>query len=57
MKNDFKRFDMAKPPVRTRWFLKPLTKLLSLPDMIKHRPFSVTKIALATEELYFHSKH
>jgi len=38
MKNDFKRFDMAKPPVRTRWFLKPLTKLLSLPDMIKHRP-------------------
>ena len=29
---------MAKDPIRTRWYLKPLTKLLSLPDIIKHKP-------------------
>ena len=38
MKKDFNRFDMAREPVPTRWFLKPLTKLLSLPDMLIHRP-------------------
>ncbi|MBP5567506.1 MAG: 1-acyl-sn-glycerol-3-phosphate acyltransferase [Bacteroidales bacterium] len=38
MKNPFERFDMAKDPIRTRWFLKPITKLLSFPDMLRHSP-------------------
>lgn len=38
MKKTFERFDMARDPVRTKWYLKPLTKLLSWPDMITHRP-------------------
>ena len=38
MKKPFERFDMARDPVRTKWYLKPLTKLLSGPDMITHRP-------------------
>ena len=38
MKTVPERFDMAREPVRTRWFLKPITKLLSFPDMIVHRP-------------------
>ena len=38
MKKPFERFDMARDPVRTKWYLKPLTKLLSWPDMITHRP-------------------
>ena len=29
---------MARDPVRTKWYLKPITKLLSWPDMITHRP-------------------
>ena len=29
MKKPFKRFDMARDPVRTKWYLKPITKLLS----------------------------
>ncbi len=36
MSQDFERFDMKKPPVRTRWFLRPLTFLLSWPDTVKH---------------------
>jgi hypothetical protein len=36
MKKDFKRFDMSKPPVTTRWYLRPLTYLLSAPDVKKH---------------------
>ena len=31
------RFDMAKAPIRTRWYLRPLTLLLSLPDVIAHK--------------------
>ena len=38
MKKQFVRFDMAKEPIPTRWFLKPLTKLLSFPDMLVHKP-------------------
>ena len=34
---NFERFDMAKPPVRTKWYLRPITILLSLPDVWKHR--------------------
>lgn len=37
MNDDFKRFDMARPPVRTRWYLRPITLLLSLPDVIAHK--------------------
>ena len=36
MKQDFPRFDMKRPPERTRWYLRPLTYLLSAPDTIKH---------------------
>ncbi len=36
MKDDFERFDMKAPPVRTKWYLRPLTYILSVPDVIKH---------------------
>ena len=34
---EFERFDMTIPPVRTRWYLRPLTIIVSLPDVLKHR--------------------
>ena len=37
MKEEFVRFDMAAPPIRTRWFLRPLTYLISMPEVKKHR--------------------
>ncbi len=36
MKDDFIRFDRKAPPVRTKWYLRPLTYLLSAPDVKKH---------------------
>ena len=33
----FERFDMSAPPVRTKWYLRPLTYLLSMPDVLKHK--------------------
>ena len=33
----FERFDMKKPPVRTKWYLRPLTIALSIPDVMKHK--------------------
>ncbi|MBO4346570.1 MAG: hypothetical protein J5840_02915 [Lachnospiraceae bacterium] len=45
---NFERFDMKKPPVRTRWFLRPLTYILSMPDVWKHKN-KLTKIG--TKEL------
>ena len=36
MKKDFERFDMSLPPVRTKWYLRPLTLILSVPDVLKH---------------------
>ena len=36
MKKEFERFDMKAPPVRTKWYLRPLTYLFSLPDVIRH---------------------
>ena len=36
MKREFKRFDMKRPPMRTAWYLRPLTWLLSAPDTYKH---------------------
>ncbi len=35
--DDFKRFDMNIPPRRTKWYLRPITILISLPDVIKHK--------------------
>ncbi len=37
MKNDFPRFDMSRPPVKTRWYLQPLEWILSAPALIRHR--------------------
>lgn len=37
MKDDFERFDMKAPPVRTKWYLRPLTYVLSAPDVAKHK--------------------
>ena len=37
MKKEFKRFDMRKAPMRTAWYLRPLTYLLSIPDVKKHQ--------------------
>ncbi len=37
MKKEFKRFDMKAAPMRTKWYLRPLTYLLSMPDVIIHR--------------------
>lgn len=34
---EFERFDMRKEPVRTKWYLRPLTYLLSAPDNIIHQ--------------------
>ncbi len=34
---NFKRFDRKKPPVRTKWYLRPLTYILSAPDVKKHK--------------------
>ena len=34
---ELQRFDMKAPPVRTKWYLRPLTLALSLPDVWKHR--------------------
>jgi transcription elongation factor Elf1 len=34
---EFERFDMKKPPVRTKWYLRPLTYILSAPDNVKHQ--------------------
>ena len=37
MKKEFERFDMNADPVRTKWYLRPLTYILSIPDVIKHK--------------------
>ena len=37
MKQEFDRFDMKRPPVRTKWYLRPLTYILSAPDTFIHR--------------------
>ena len=43
MKEDFERFDMKAPPVRTKWYLRPVTYILSAPDVAKHK-CKITKI-------------
>ena len=43
MIDNFERFDMKAPPVRTKWYLRPLTYILSAPDVAKHK-CKITKI-------------
>ena len=43
MKNRIERFDMAKPPVPCRWYLRPLLWLLCFPALLMHRT-KITKI-------------
>ena len=45
MRTPFERFDMAKAPVRTRWYLHPLTLLLSMPSVWAHRN-KLTKVGM-----------
>ena len=45
MKQEFERFDMKAPPVRTKWYLRPLTYLLSAPDVSKHK-CQITKVGV-----------
>ena len=40
---DLERFDMTQPPRRTAWYLRPLTYLLSAPDVLLHRA-KITKL-------------
>ena len=42
---DLERFDMKRPPMRTAWYLRPLTFLLSAPDALAHRAKIVKKRA------------
>ncbi len=37
MKKEIERFDMAAPPRRTKWYLRPLINVLCLPDLLLHR--------------------
>ena len=37
MDQSISRFDRQRPPVRTKWYLRPLTWLLSAPAVIRHR--------------------
>ncbi len=37
MAQSLTRFDMKRPPVRTKWYLRPLTWALSAPAVIRHR--------------------
>ncbi len=37
MKEKYARFDMKEPPRRTKWYLHPVTILISMPEVISHR--------------------
>lgn len=37
MSDNFQRFDMQKPPIPTRWFLRPVTWALSAPAVWAHK--------------------
>lgn len=45
MKDNFRRFDMKKPPVKCRWFLKPVAWAISFPGIWKHKT-QITKIGM-----------
>jgi len=38
MPNEIKRFDMKEPPRKTKWYLKPIKKLLCYPAYKKYKP-------------------
>lgn len=38
MKDNFKRFDMKKPPLNIKWYLKPIKNLLCYPAIKKYKP-------------------
>ncbi|MBO7387044.1 MAG: hypothetical protein J6U15_04495 [Lachnospiraceae bacterium] len=40
-----KRFDMSIPPTRTKWYLRPLTILISLPSVLAHKS-KITKTGM-----------
>ena len=37
MEQALTRFDMKRPPVRTKWYLRPITWALSAPAVLRHR--------------------
>ncbi|MBP1588539.1 MAG: 1-acyl-sn-glycerol-3-phosphate acyltransferase [Clostridia bacterium] len=37
MNDSFERYDMTEPPRHTKWYLRPLLRILSLPDLLIHR--------------------
>ena len=37
------RFDMSRPPTRTKWYLKPVTYLISKPVLMSHRQILTKK--------------
>jgi len=37
MIGDYKRFDMILPPLRQRFYLRPITWALSIPDTLRHK--------------------
>ena len=37
MIGDYKRFDMKLPPLRQRFYLRPITWVLSIPDTLRHK--------------------
>jgi ribosomal protein S27AE len=43
MKNEIKRFDMKAPPRKTKWYLRPLTYILSKPAIMKHKTIITKK--------------
>lgn len=51
MTDNIERFDMAREPVRTRWYMRPFTYLLSITDVLLHK-VQINYIG-GTKELYF----
>lgn len=45
MKEDYLRFDMARPPIACRWFLKPIAWGIAFPGIWKHKT-RITKIGM-----------
>ena len=49
------RFDMKAPPMRTAWYLRPLTILLSAPDVALHRAEQDIDALCRTQAALLHS--
>lgn len=37
VKTDIKRFSTSAPPIHTKWYLRPLTYLISFPELLQHK--------------------